>query len=313
MILHVLNGDATREIFEHSGIAGEVIVWREMLCEGKAPATQDLPGFFEERATHLQQVYGIDRKTYLDSIGEDYKRLGKAAAYEEIVLWFEFDLFCQVNMLFILYYLKKLNPTLPRVSIVQLDEHPDVPNFRGLGMLRPENLPPLFEQRVYLQDEDWQLATEAWEAYRSEDPLQLEQLSYRYTERLPYLGPALQAHLKRLPGTENGLNAVEHFFLDRLALGKLRERDLYYQFWDELKIYGFGDFQLDIYTQRLQRAGVVQRNDEMLYLTGLGAEVLNSEENYLSFASQNNIWIGGIPLEHTPWRWDEEEGKVVHS
>lgn len=313
MILHILNGDATREIFEQSSLEGDMIVWREMLCEGKAPATEELPRFFEERAAYLQQVYGLDRKTYLDTIGEDYKKLGKAAGYEEVVLWFEFDLFCQVNMLFVLYYLKKLNPVVPSVSIVQLHKHPEVPNFRGLGMLRQEHLPPLFEQRVYLQEEDWQLAADAWEAYRSEDPLALEQLSYHRTERLPYLGIALQAHLKRLPGKENGLNAVEHFFLNRLSLGKLRERDLYYQFWDELKIYGFGDFQLDIYTQRLQQAGVVERNDEMLCLTGLGQEILNAEENYLSFACQDNIWIGGIPLEHTPWRWDDEEGKVVHS
>lgn len=313
MILHILNGDATLEIFRQSGLKGDVVVWREMLCEGKAPAAKDLTDFFEERASYLQQEYGIDRTNYLNNIGEDYKMLSNAADYEEIVLWFEFDLFCQVNMVFVLYFLQQLQVKLPPVSIVQLDEHPEVPNFRGLGMLKPQHLPPLFEKRVYLEQEDWQLATAAWEAYRSEDPLALEALSYRYTDRLPYLGTALQAHLKRLPSTENGLNAVEHFLLDRLALGKLSQHDLYYQFWEELKIYGFGDFQLDIYTQRLQHAGAVQRNDEMLYLTGLGEEILNSEENYLAFASRRNLWIGGIPLDETPWRWDEEEGKVVHS
>ncbi len=312
-MLHVLNGDATREIFDHSGIPGEVVVWREMLCEGKAPATHDMSSFFRERADHLQQVYGIDSTAYLSGIMKEYEQLNNAAVYEEIVLWFEFDLFCQVNLIFVLYYLQGLRIKLPPVSIVQLDKHPDVPNFRGIGMLKSQHLQPLFEKRVYLQEEDWQFARAAWEAYIQEDPLALEELSHHTSHRLPYLGKALQAHLQRLPDVSTGLNAVEHFLLDRLALGKLRERDLYYQFWNELKIYGFGDFQLDIYTQRLQRAGVVTREDEMLALTGLGAEVLNHEENYLSFASRQDEWIGGIPLDHTPWRWNEAEGKVVHS
>lgn len=313
MFLHILNGDATRSIFQDSGIEGDVIVWREMLCEGRTPATRNMPRFFEERAAFLQQAYGIDSTAYLADVERDRQLLQKASGYDEIVLWFEFDLFCQVNLVFVLYYLGQLSVKLPPVSIVQLDHHPDVPNFRGLGMLQSHHLPPLFETRIYIQQEDWQLARSAWEAYSADDPLALEELSRRPSRHLPYLGKALQAHLQRLPNASNGLNAVEHFFLDRLALGKLRERDLYYQFWDELKIYGFGDFQLDLYTHRLQQAGVVKREDEMLSITGLGEEVLKQEENYLSFASCQNIWIGGIPLDQTPWRWDDEEGRVVHS
>ena len=313
MFLHILNGDSTRAIFQNSGIGGDVIVWREMLCEGRTPATRNMSRFFEERAAFLQQAYGIDSAAYLADVEQDKQLLHKASDYEEIVLWFEFDLFCQVNLVFVLYYLSQLSVMLPPVSIVQLDQHPDVPNFRGLGMLQSHHLPPLFEARTYIRQEDWQLAREAWEAYSAEDPLALEELSRRPGHHLPYLGKALQAHLQRLPNVSNGLNAVEHFFLDRLALGKLRERDLYYQFWNELKIYGFGDFQLDIYTNRLQQAGVVKREDEMLSITGLGEEVLNQEENYLSFVSSKNIWIGGIPLDQTPWRWDGEEGRVVHS
>ncbi len=312
MVLHILNGDATRSIFRHSGIGGDVIVWREMLCEGRTPATRDMPRFFEERAAFLQQAYGIDSVSYLSEAERDRQKLQNAAGYEEIVLWFEFDLFCQVNLVFVLFYLTQLSVQLPRISLVQLDRHPEVPNFRGMGMLQSRHLPPLFAARTHLQQEDIDLAREVWEAYSAGDPQALEMLSQRPGRGLPYLGKALQAHLKRLPNTANGLNAVEHFFLDRLALGKLRERDLYYQFWDELKIYGFGDFQLDVYLNRLQQAGVVKREDEMLGITELGEEVLKGETDYHAFASSRNLWLGGIPLESTPWRWDEDEGKVAH-
>jgi hypothetical protein len=269
--------------------------------------------FLEERAAYLQQQYGIDSEAYLRDMRETLHRLDEAAQYDEIVLWFEFDLFCQVNLLFVLFYLRQLPVTLPPVSIVQLDHHPEVPDFRGMGMLQPRHLPPLFDKRAPLQEEDWQLALQAWEAYSHDNPLALEALSQRSSRTLAYLGKALEAHLQRLPGAVNGLNAVEHFFLDRLTLGKLREQALYYQFWNELKIYGFGDFQLDTYIQRLQRAGVLQREDAMLSITGLGREIINNEENYLSFDPQENRWLGGIPLAHTPWRWDGDEGRVSRS
>ncbi len=311
--LHVLNGDATREVFDQSGISGEKTVWREMLCEGKTPATTDIQLFFEERAAYLQQQYGIDRDAYMRDLPETLRRLNEAASYDEIVLWFEFDLFCQVNLLFVLYYLDQLSVDLPPVSLVQLDHHADVPGFRGMGMLKPEHLPPLMEQRVRLQPDDWQLALQAWEAYRHDDPQIVEMLSGRSPRNLVYLGKALTAHLQRLPGAANGLNAVEHFFLDRLTIGRLSEQALYYQFWNEMKIYGFGDFQLDVYIQRMQRAGVLERENNMVSITSLGKEVLAGEENYRSFASQENLWLGGIPLADTPWRWDADEGRVIHT
>lgn len=311
--LHVLNGDATREVFDQSNIPGEKAVWREMLCEGKTPVAEDMQQFLEERAAYLQQQHGMDSNAYLRDMRETCQQLDKAAGYDEIVLWFEFDLFCQVNLLFVLNYLQQLSIQLPRVSIVQIDQHPDVPDFRGMGMLQAHHLPPLFDNREYLQEEDWQLARQVWQAYTGDNPQTLETLIQRPSPHLRYLGKALQAHLQRLPGATNGLNAVEYFFLDRLALGKLREQALYYQFWNERKIYGFGDFQLDLYIQRLQRAGVLQREEMMLSITGLGKEVLNNEQNYLSFASQENLWLGGISLADTPWRWDADEGRVIHT
>ena len=32
--LHILNGDSTAESFAKSSLEGDVLIWREMLCEG---------------------------------------------------------------------------------------------------------------------------------------------------------------------------------------------------------------------------------------------------------------------------------------
>lgn len=311
MLLQILNGDATRTVFDKSGIPGEALVWREMLSEGLTPPGCDMSLFFERRAAYLHEKYGINAQTYQADIAGARKTIQHAPRYEEIVLWFEFDLFCQVNLIFLITYLLKLNTPMPRVSVVQPGNHPEVPDFKGLGMLKPEHLPALFEKRSYLEAADWQLASAAWEAYTGRDPLALEALTHRAAPNLPFLGGAIQAHLQRLPSLETGLNSIEHFFLEKITIGPLSERALYSQFWNEMKIYGFGDFQLDVTLQRMARAGVLQRDNEMIRLTDLGREVLRGEQAFLAYAPADNSWIGGIPLDGTPWRWSNKESRVV--
>jgi len=91
----------------------------------------------------------------------------------------------------------------------------------------------------------------------------------------------------------------------------MRWYDLYAQFWEDMKIYGFGDFQLDIYIQRMRSAGIIEQQDNMLTITTLGKEVLNNEENYTDYVSLQHRWLGGLRLLHSPWRWDAILKKVV--
>lgn len=311
MLLQILNGDSTRMSFEESGLPGQTLVWRDMLSEGHTPAGCDAGLFFEKRATNLQTVYHIDREVYLPDIQQTRKVLQQASQFEEIVLWFEFDLFCQVNLIFLINYLLRLNTPMPRVSVVQPGSHPEVPDFKGMGMLRPEHFPPLFEGRSYLEAGDWQLASSAWEAYTGNNPLAIEALIPRSAPNLPFLGSALRAHLQRLPSLENGLNSIESYFLEQLAAGPAAVRDLYPKFWNEKKIYGFGDFQLDVILARMEGAGVLRREGDQLHLTDPGHKVLRGELDYFTMASYTNTWLGGIPLSDTPWRWSTREGRVM--
>lgn len=298
-------------IFRHSGIPGDTLICREMLSEGKVKYTREISVFFESRAKHLEYQYGIDKQTYYTNVVQETELLREVARYDEVVLWFEFDLFCQINMLFILHYLYSEVKNPPAISLVSLDHHPDIPNFRGLGMLRPDHLPPLFEQRVALTPDDIQFAEDAWDAYCMNTPLALETLSQLPPGNLRYLPAAIRAHLQRLPNVENGLNVIEQFFLQRLSLGKYRWYDLYTLFWNELSIFGFGDFQLDIYAQRMRSSGVIEQENQLLTITRLGREILDNEENYTDYVALEHRWLGGIRMQHSPWRWDPELQRVV--
>lgn len=309
-ILHVLNGDATLVPFRDSGLSGDIVIDRMMMSEGKTTYTADMDAFFTARADHAQNSYGIDRQTYLTQVVQEFARVQDAAHYDEVVLWFEFDLFCQVNLLFTLFYMQQFK--LPaKISLVSPDSHPNTPNFKGLGMLSAAHFPALFEQRLTLQSSDLQTANQIWAAYCSSTPLTLETFAGQPAGQLYHIGKALQAHLQRLPAIENGLNRIENFFLNLLAMADYRWYDLYSQFWNQLTVYGFGDFQLDVYMRGMISTGVIEEDGQLLSITSLGKEILNGEENYLAYAPRKERFLGGVPLQDTPWRWDQKAKKVV--
>ena len=299
--VNVLNGDATLTLFRQSEIPGEVVVCREMMCEGKVKYTKDLAEFFESRAKHLAYHYGIDKHTYYTNVVEELGKLdASGSSANEIVLWFESDLFCQVNMLFILHYLSSRLETLPPISIVDLPYHPPIEDF-----------PKIFEQRTRLQPDDLLWAADVWDAWCLKTPQVLETVSKLSAGTLKYLPAAINAHLKQFPDINTGLSIIEHYFLLRLVLGSYRWYDLYMLFWDELEIYGFSNFQLDILVNRMVRAGVIEEHDQMLKITSLGREILEEEENYLDYISMEHRWLGGVRLATTPWRWNPATNSLV--
>ena len=309
-ILHVLNGDATLVPFRDSGLSGDIVINRSMMSEGKTIYTADMDEFFHARADHAEHFYGIDRQTYLSQVVQEFTRLENVTGYDEVVLWFEFDLFCQINLLFTLFYLQQ-HPLPAKISLIAPDSHPHTPNFKGLGMLSADHFPELFSERLTVAASDLQTANQIWAAYCSATPLKLETFAGQPAGQLFHMGKALKAHLQRLPAIENGLNRIENFFLNLLAMADYRWYDLYSQFWNQLTIYGFGDFQLDVYMRRMISAGVIEENGQLLSITRLGREILNGEENYSAYAARKERYLGGIPLQDSPWRWDDKAQKVV--
>lgn len=301
--VHVLNGDATLTLFRQSEVPGDVVICREMMCEGKVKYTKDLTEFFESRAKHLEFQYGIDKQTYFTNVVQELEKLDlSSSSADEIILWFEYDLFCQVNMLFILHYITSKLPTVPPISIVDLPHHAP-----------PQDLPKLFEQRVRLQPDDLIWAADVWDAWCLHTPQVLETISKLSAGNLKALPAAITAHLKRFPDVNTGLSAIENYFLLRLVLGSYRWYDLYMIFWNELEIYGFSNFQLDILIHRMVNAGVMEERDQILKITSLGREILEEEENYLDYVSLEHRWLGGVRLADSPWRWDPAINALVEA
>ena len=259
--LHILNGDATAYSFEDTGLDGDVIFWREVLSEG--PLTDNIASgsFWKAREQWMCSQFSETEGGYQQKVLDELAKLGDEV-YEEINLWFEFDLHCQVNLLGIMNYLKQLsNLSMPAVFLICPADYPGKPDFKGMGELNGEELEFLYDNtRIQLSAMDFIIAEEAWNVYvlKDEEKLTSYLIDNSFWGSLTLLKPALEAQLKRLQLNEHGLNYVEQRLLDIYNSGIHTKPELYQEFWKIDKIYGMGDLEINSYLSRLEDKGLIQ-------------------------------------------------------
>jgi hypothetical protein len=252
-ILHVLNGDSTLCGFEQTGLDGDTMVWREVLSEGPLEENIASGSFWKNRQQWICGSFKETPEGYEEKVLDQLSKLSET--YDEINLWFEFDLHCVVNLLGVMNYLEqKTDLSLPAVYLICPADFPGKENFKGMGELNGEELEYLYDNiRVQLSEVDFIIAAEAWGVYVNHDveKLQAYLRETNFWGSMHLLKPALEAQLRRLQLNENGLNYVEQKLLDIYNYGIKTKQQIYLRFWETEKIYGMGDMEIDIYLHRL--------------------------------------------------------------
>ena len=212
-ILHISNGGSTAGTLKASNIPGAHLVWDVALVTGPTPLGLSDEAWIGVRADHLAAAYGGEPLYLRNELAELTLGLAGSLSYDEVVLWFEHDLFCQVNLLPLLSWFASHKGTT-RLSLVCIDRFPGRKNFRGLGELSAGELESLFPSRCAVTGQMLALGAAAWTAYRSPSPQGIEDLLVGDTTPLPFLKSALLCHLARFPSVENGLGQMENTALD---------------------------------------------------------------------------------------------------
>jgi hypothetical protein len=329
LMLHVYNGDSTAETARAAEIPGEHLAWREALVCGPAPADLAESDFNELRAQHLAAAYGVPIEKCRAELWALHEALASFPEHDEVVLWFEHDLFCQVQLIYLLNWFASRELGKTRLSLVCINEFPGVHPFHGLGELNGQQLQSLFPQRAEITAAQFELATRAWQGYSSADARALISLLRSDTEALPFLKDSLNKHLERFPSTRNGLGRVENTTLSLIVEGYNKFRSLFPAFTRRESGYGFGDAQVYLHIEAMLTARnplLVQNNSnqwakdsaQMLLasfeVTDDGKAILAGEEDFV-VANGIDKWLGGIHLQgrEADWRWDEETRNLMVS
>src|SRR5687768_11047360 len=98
-MLHITNGDCAVEGIQRSGVPGDVLPWRDVLHEGPVPGGLELSELSALRAGYLAGGGYAGENELLEDFRVRDRALAGAGAADEVVLWFEHDLYDQLQLI----------------------------------------------------------------------------------------------------------------------------------------------------------------------------------------------------------------------
>jgi hypothetical protein len=327
--LHVTNGDAAAEALRLAGLPGEALPWRDVLHEGPVPAGLDPAALAEVRARFVAARGWSAYETVLADLTERDAALARAAADPavEIVLWFEIDLYDQLQFLQVLDRLTTRRPAGASTAAVDVGALSGMDGFVGLGACDAGQIRRLYRTRRPVLEAAFSLGQAAWAAFTAADPAAIEALLASDTSALPELAAALRRHLEEFPATGDGLARSERQLLSALAGGARTPLEAFAVqragearpflgdtiAWDRLGDLGSCRHPLVAHPDQ---AALLPPGEafvhQPLILTATGRAVLTGRVDRAALGGLDR-WLGGVHLTGpTPaWRWDAAAGRLV--
>ena len=319
--LHIANGSSVTDSLDPVAVPGDRMIWCDPLHDGPVPGDVSDEELRRIRATYLagSGATPADRDDILRELERADRRVAAAAQYDEVILWYEHDLFDQLNLIHLLDRLSHVSPR-PAVTLICIDQHPAHPRFKGLGELTTSELTALLSERVPVTAEQYATAAAAWRAFRSNDPRAIERFVETDAGALPYLGAALRRHLEEFPWTTTGLSRREGRALSLIRDGHSTTWALFRHFDGDDRTFYVTDVALLDVLKGLAKAtpplidiGEWAANSEGLpsvpvTLTSAGAHqpaALHGIEK----------WLGGVYISGrgATWRWDPLENRLIYA
>jgi hypothetical protein len=318
-IVHICNGDVTADGLSLADLPGDIRVWADALDRGPVQALADDAAYYRMRGEFWGSRGDGDAAK---RIAEWDKGFDEAAGAEEMILWYEHDLFDQLALIRLLARLQRRG--LPAtLTIVSIDRHPEVPNFLGMGQLEPTQLAELWPRRAPLSRDAIDEAVTSWIAFTSADPRALPFLAKR-VKAMPFLGGAIERLLEEYPDPTSGLSRTERQVLAAVARGEASASQIMQLSHASDPRYPMTDAYLLDVLRELQRCGFVDgvpasgaASPEIF--KGMNASVTATGRQALAGAIDRvheqgiDEWRGGVHLNGRGpvWRWSSSERRLI--
>jgi len=230
-IFHITNGDYLAEDLKKTSIEGKIIVCREALISGNLKA-ESLEEFWEIRAKSISEDYNVSKESYYEKSVSEFEKVLNISEDSEVNLWFEDDLFCQVNLWFCISLLSNIND----LKIYRIFPKTTVGNhWKGFEDSDNSDLKKSLKSRVLFNKNDIELALNLWKYYQNNDIDSLKQLSENQSDCFHFLKEVIEAYININP---------EDFIKNQIENGLTDFDSVFKKFQEELGIFGFGDLQV---------------------------------------------------------------------
>jgi redox-sensitive transcriptional activator SoxR len=327
-LLHITNGESAGNTLRQTALGGGVLSWQDVLHEGPVPALPR-PKLLRARARFLADCGWGSRQALLSSLERRDRQLLETLRDDlQVVLWFEHDLFDQLQLLDVLALVHG-EGAAPELIVV--GSFPGKPSFHGLGELTADELETLWPTRGPAAPATLGAAADAWAAFQEPEPTTLAEWATHEVAELPFLAPALRRLLEELPAPADGLSGTERRALQAVEAGahtppaafvaaqRLEEAPFLGDAWfyRALSALGQGEARLLETDEGTPLPPPPPLSDSQqfarrsLRLTAAAERVLHGEADRVELLGIDR-WIGGTHI--TPdsvWRWDAETLKLA--
>jgi hypothetical protein len=318
--LIITNGDSAGTLLRHAMPGVEVLPWRDVLHEGPVPLTGSLADLTDIRANYLARDSRDIDETRMILQARD-RGLARSASFDRTVLWFEHDLYDQLQLLQVLDWFSAHGDNETSLRLVQASDF--------LGNQTPESIVGFRQLERKVTEEQLKLASEAWAAFRASTPEPWAKLLENDLPALPFLNACVHRMLEELPGRD-GLSRTERQTLAAVKQGATTPSALFASVQQQEEAVFMGDrsfFRLlddlalaqepliaGLEAAPFRPNGCNTRQSyfqSTLSLTPFGKDVLTDRADH---ASRNRIdrWWGGTHLTNDKlWRWDADKEEPI--
>ncbi len=314
-ILNITNGDSAVKIMQAAEVPGTFLPWRDVLHDGPIPAGLSLTELSEIRTQFIFEQGWGESEAIKQSFTQRDALLKTYQSYKKVILWFEHDLYDQLQILQVLDWFSQQPAEKTLLSIICTD--------RYLGMLSPPEVKNLYEHEQPITAEQLILAKRSWAALRSATPEKWCDLLKTDTSALPFLRGAIIRLLEEYPNCRCGLSRTAQQALKIITQGIKQPGKVFalYQATEERRYLGDASFWIILQEfldadPALLRVSTGKRltappsPDQELTITPIGKDVAAGRKNWLEI-SEPDRWIGGVHLtEDNLWCWDSSSGAL---
>lgn len=314
--LIITNGDSAAELLVAAGRQDTICPWRDVLHEGPV-VTGRLEECSARRADYLAQRFSLDSGEVEATFAERDDIIRNHKAFDRIELWFEHDLYDQLQLIQILSVLADEDRS-DEVVLVQAGEF--------LGHQRPDTILRFAQGARQVRSDDFELATQVWSALAMPRPAAVVRHTTDTRSDWPFLRPALLRFLEELPGA-NGLSRTEATALSAIADGVTAPLRLFPHVLAREEAAFMGDLSFFAILEDLARAGtpliegfplvggaddeVERLRDATLSLTEAGRAVLEGDKDHISLNGVDRWWAGTRLAGRDVWRFERGEMRLV--
>jgi hypothetical protein len=317
-MLHVTNGDSAAERIRAAGVQGAILPWQDVLHDGPVPGGLPLHRLSAVRADFIASLGWAQAEEVRRSFAERDRTLAGSVVEDEVVLWFEHDLYDQLQLIQVLDWFA--DHPHPNLTLINPPEY--------LGHASTARLAELFAAREAVTRGQLALGRRAWEAFRAPDPRHLEAIAEERADDLPHLSRALFRLLEEYPVVGSGLSRCEELILAAFAGGTRTLADAYPASHHQVeKAVWLGDATWLWYVDRLAGGarpllayeadtdgGPADPMHRRAAITEVGRDALWGAVDAI-WINGIDRWIGGVHLSgrDVRWRWDPGAQRIVET